>query len=72
MAESKARDAIALLKEDHRKVEELFEKFKHGEAEGNEALVLEICTELSIHAMLEEEILSGMPEARPRLWSCQK
>jgi hemerythrin superfamily protein len=49
-------DAVALLKADHRKVEELFEKFKHGEAEGNEALVLEICTELSIHAMLEEEI----------------
>jgi hemerythrin superfamily protein len=50
-------DAVALLKSDHRKVEELFKKFKQGESEGNEALVLEICTELSIHAMLEEEIL---------------
>jgi hemerythrin superfamily protein len=49
-------DAVALLKADHRKVEELFEKFKQGQSDGNEALVLEICTELSIHAMLEEEL----------------
>lgn len=49
-------DAVALLKADHRKVEELFEKFKKAQSDGNEALVLEICTELSIHAMLEEEI----------------
>jgi hemerythrin superfamily protein len=49
-------DAVALLKADHRIVEELFRKFKEGKAEGNEALVLEICTELSIHAMLEEEL----------------
>jgi hypothetical protein len=48
-------DAVALLKADHRKVEELFEKFKNAESE-SEALVLEICTELSVHAMLEEEI----------------
>ena len=50
-------DAVALLKADHRKVEELFRKFEEGDAKGSEALVLEICTELSIHAMLEEEIL---------------
>jgi hypothetical protein len=37
-------DAVALLKADHRKVEELFEKFKQGQSDGNEALVLEICT----------------------------
>jgi hemerythrin superfamily protein len=49
-------DAVALLQADHRKVEELFAKFKEGEAEENEKIVLEICTELSIHAMLEEEI----------------
>ena len=48
-------DAVALLKADHRKVEESFEKFKKAQSDG-EALVLEICTELSIHAMLEEEI----------------
>ena len=53
---AKKPDAVALLKADHRKVEELFEKFKEGETEGNEALVLEICTELSVHTMIEEEI----------------
>jgi hemerythrin superfamily protein len=55
MAEEKP-DAVALLKADHRKVEALFDKFKKADSDGNEALVLEICTELSIHAMLEEEI----------------
>jgi hemerythrin superfamily protein len=49
-------DAVALLKADHRKVEQLFEKFKAGEADASEEIVLQICTELSIHAMLEEEI----------------
>lgn len=48
-------DAIALLKADHRKVEELFEKFE--KARGNkQAIAEEICNELKIHAMIEEEI----------------
>lgn len=51
------QDAIALLKADHRKVEELFEKFESARgAERKQALVKQICTELSIHAKLEEEI----------------
>jgi hypothetical protein len=50
-------DAISLLKADHRKVEDLFAKFeKARDAELKQALVREICTELSIHATLEEEI----------------
>jgi hemerythrin superfamily protein len=50
-------DAIALLKEDHRKVEDLFEKFeKARDDERKKALAREICTELTIHAMIEEEI----------------
>ncbi len=50
-------DAIALLKEDHRKVEDLFEKFdKARKEERKQALAREICTELTIHAMIEEEI----------------
>ena len=53
---AKKPDAVALLKADHRKVEELFEKFKQGESLDDEALVQEICTELTIHSMLEEEI----------------
>src|ERR1044072_6060669 len=50
-------DAIALLKEDHRKVEALFEKFeKARDEERKHALASEICTELTIHSMIEEEI----------------
>jgi len=50
-------DAIALLKEDHRKVEGLFEKFEKARDEDRKkALAREICTELTIHAMIEEEI----------------
>lgn len=50
-------DAIALLKADHRKVEDLFDKFeKARDATRKKALAREICTELCIHAMIEEEI----------------
>lgn len=50
-------DAIALLKEDHRKVEGLFEQFeKAKKAERKETLAHEICTELMVHSMIEEEI----------------
>lgn len=63
-------DAVALLKADHRKVEELFAKFMEGETEEKEALVVEICTELTIHSMLEEEIFypacqSAMDDEEP-------
>jgi len=50
-------DAVALLKADHRKVEALFEKFEAAKnAKSKKSLAAEICTELSVHAMLEEEI----------------
>ena len=49
--------AIALLKADHRKVEDLFDKFeKARDATRKKALAQEICTELCIHATIEEEI----------------
>ena len=57
MAESKTQDAIALLKEDHRAVEELFEKFEKATGDGRkQKLAEEICLELSVHAQIEEEI----------------
>ena len=50
-------DAVALLKADHRKVEELFAKFeKARDDERKRTLVKEICTELAVHCMIEEEI----------------
>ncbi len=57
MAEQGKQDAIQLLTQDHRKVEELFEKFeKAGEGSKKEEIARQICTELKVHAMLEEEI----------------
>jgi hemerythrin superfamily protein len=57
MAESTKRDAIALLKADHRTVEELFEKFeKASGSERKRKVAEEICLELSVHAEIEEEI----------------
>ncbi len=56
MAE-KTQDAIALLKEDHRTVEELFEQFEKADADGRkEKLAKQICLELTVHATIEEEI----------------
>jgi hypothetical protein len=50
-------DAIALLKADHRKVEDLFEKFEKAKADSvKKTLVEQICTELSVHTAIEEEI----------------
>jgi hypothetical protein len=50
-----APDAIALLKADHRKAEDLFKKYES--ARGRKAEIAEqICMELIIHSMIEEEI----------------
>jgi hemerythrin superfamily protein len=57
MAEAEFTDAIALLKADHRKVEELFEQFDQSRSSSQKAkLAEEICNELKVHTMLEEEI----------------
>ena len=57
MAETKAKDAVALLKEDHRTVEELFAQFEKASGDGRkQKLATKICLELSIHAKIEEEI----------------
>ena len=65
---AKAMDAIKMLTEDHREVEELFEQF---EKQGDRAkakkkqLADQICTALLLHAQLEEEIF--YPAAREAL-----
>jgi len=57
MAEAKQQDAVALLKADHRAVEELFAKFETASgSDRKQKVATEICTELSIHAQIEEEI----------------
>ena len=54
---SKKMDAIALLKADHRKVEGLFAKFeKARDSRTKKSLAEQICTELTVHTTIEEEI----------------
>jgi hypothetical protein len=55
MPEQQFTDAIALLKNDHDEVEALFEKFEKASS-GKQALAEQICNELKIHSMIEEEI----------------
>ncbi len=50
-------DAVALLKADHRKVEGLFKKFESARGSARKRdLTQEICMELLVHTMIEEEI----------------
>lgn len=56
-SKSKGMDAVALLKADHRKVEELFESYEKSKSKSAKAkLAQQICMELTIHATIEEEI----------------
>lgn len=49
--------AIQLLKQDHRTVEDLFEEFEQTDRPAEKrAIAQQICQELTIHAMIEEEI----------------
>ena len=62
---SEAKNAIALLKSDHKAVEKLFkqfEKLKDDEDEKSE-LVSQICQELTVHTQIEEEIFYPMVRA---------
>ena len=57
MPETKTQDAIALLKADHRTVEQLFEDFEKASGDGRKRKLAEqICLDLSVHAQIEEEI----------------
>ena len=57
MADTKTPDAIALLKQDHREVEDLFAQFEKASGDGRkQKLAEQICLELSVHAKIEEEI----------------
>lgn len=54
---TKDTDAIALLKADHRAVEELFSRFEKTRSEAQKRKLAEqICMELAIHTTIEEEI----------------
>jgi hypothetical protein len=57
VAQEQFSDAIMLLKADHRKVDGLFEQFSKARDDAKkQAIAHEICTELKIHTLIEEEI----------------
>jgi hemerythrin superfamily protein len=56
-APAPAKDAVALLKADHREVEGLFKEFKKAESgTRKQQLAQNICTALRTHTTIEEEI----------------
>src|ERR1700742_3534951 len=55
--EKAATDPIALLSADHRHVEQLFAEFeKATESSKKQQLARQVCDELVVHTLLEEEI----------------
>ena len=57
MPEGQDKDATHILAADHREVEDLFAKFENANGEERKREIAnKICTELKIHAMIEEEI----------------
>lgn len=62
----KAKEAIALLRADHKAVTMLFEQYESARSSTKKkALVEQICTELTVHAQIEEEIF--YPKVRAAL-----
>jgi hemerythrin superfamily protein len=54
---TKAQDAIALLKADHRQVQQWFEQFAKTKSEAKkQQLADQICEALTVHTTIEEEI----------------
>ncbi|HEY8537424.1 MAG TPA: hemerythrin domain-containing protein [Steroidobacteraceae bacterium] len=59
------RDAIALLKQDHRTVEKLFDEFEKADDDELQSLAHRICQLLTVHAQIEEELF--YPQAKDAL-----
>ncbi len=63
---TKAKDAITLLKEDHKKVKDIFEQFEKAKSDDKKhELAEQALKELEIHTVIEEEIF--YPAAREAL-----
>lgn len=63
---SRQPEAIAMLIEDHQKVQKLFKTFERTEdQEQQEQLATQICNELTVHSQLEEQVF--YPAAREAL-----
>lgn len=55
-AQARRPDALRMLKEDHQKVKEMFDRFERVQSSVKEQLARTICEELELHTKLEEEI----------------
>jgi hemerythrin-like domain-containing protein len=55
-------NAVEMLREDHRKVQELFQQFEQGDEDAKEQIAAQTIQELEVHTALEEEIF--YPAAR--------
>ena len=67
------RDALDMLEEDHRAIEQLFDAFDRadaGDLERKNTLVQRVCELLTIHSMIEEEML--YPAAQNMLGAQQR
>jgi hemerythrin superfamily protein len=67
-------DAIAMLKEDHRKVEELFSQFENADDDRKEQIIEEVCRSLIIHTLLEERVFypaARQPATEDELYEAQ-
>jgi hypothetical protein len=55
--QAQSRDALQMLADDHRTVEALFEKYENARgASAQVKIVRQICEELTIHALVEEQV----------------
>ena len=54
--QAQSQDAIAMLKADHRKVEQLFESYESAKGDRKDRIAKEICQELIVHSTIEEEL----------------
>lgn len=59
-SQARAKDAVQILKNDHREVEKLFRDFESAGGQRKIGLASKICDELTIHTQIEEEILYPM------------
>jgi len=49
-------DAVAMLKADHRQAEKFFDEFENADDDRKAQIVRQVCTALTLHTRLEEEI----------------
>ncbi len=53
----KAQDATTILRADHKAVSDLFDEYEKSRSSAKKSqIVAQICTELTVHAQIEEEI----------------